>query len=104
MTGGEQDWVVWKPMQAPRQHSVQYSPRKALLLRAPFRTLAQICSPPFSSNAFLQAHVRLILLKHSRESVARKRWQPARYQHSRWWLSQPEKAIGVQQGRDAARL
>ncbi len=54
MTGGEQDLVVWKPTQAPRQHSVQYMPRKALLLSAPFSTLAQIASPPFSSRAFLQ--------------------------------------------------
>ena len=58
MTGGEQDLVVWKPMQAPRQHSVQYMPRKALLLSAPFSTLAQISSPPFSSRAFLQSHIK----------------------------------------------
>ena len=57
MTGGEQDLVVWKPTQAPRQHSVQYMPRKALLLSAPFSTLAQISSPPFSSRAFLQSHI-----------------------------------------------
>ena len=56
MTGGEQDLVAWKPTQAPRQHSVQYIPRKALLRRAPFRTFAQICSPPFSSSAFLRMH------------------------------------------------
>ena len=59
ITGGEQDLVAWKPKQAPRQHSVQYMPRKALLLRAPFSTLAQISRPPFSSSAFLpDTHTR----------------------------------------------
>lgn len=58
MTAGEQDLVVWKPTQAPRQHSVQYMPRKALLLSAPFSTLAQIFSPPFSSRAFLRSNIK----------------------------------------------
>ena len=52
MTAGEQDLVVWKPTQAPRQHSVQYMPRKALLLRAPFSTLAQIFSPALLQQSF----------------------------------------------------
>ena len=57
MTGGEQDLVVWKPTQAPRQHSVQYMLRKALLLRAPLRTFAQMFSPPSANSAFLHARI-----------------------------------------------
>jgi hypothetical protein len=55
MTGGEQDCVAWKPTQAPRQQRVQYSPRNALLLSAPFSTLIQIFSPSFSNSAFLRS-------------------------------------------------
>ena len=56
MTGGEADRVAWKPTQAPRQHSVQYRPRKALLRRAPLNTLAHIASPSFSNSAFLSSN------------------------------------------------
>ena len=58
MTGGEQDLVAWKPTQAPRQHSVQYRPRKALLRSVPFRILPHISRPPFSSSALLREHAR----------------------------------------------
>ena len=71
MTGGEQDWVAWKPTQAPRQHSVQYIPRKALLLRAPFSTLAHISRPPVCSNAFLHARVWLTLINCVPRGVAK---------------------------------
>ena len=54
MTGGEQDLVAWKPTQAPRQHSVQYRPRKALLRSVPFAILPQIARPPSWNSAFLR--------------------------------------------------
>ena len=66
MTGGEQDLVAWKPTQAPRQHSVQYMLRKALLRRAPFSTFAHISRPPVSSSAFLGTAFPVLILLHAR--------------------------------------
>lgn len=65
MTGGEQDLVAWKPTQAPRQHSVQYMLRKALLRRAPFSTFAQISRPPVFSSAFLWTALCVIMILHA---------------------------------------
>ena len=71
MTGGEQDLVVWKPTQAPRQHSVQYMLRKALLLRAPLRTFAQMFSPPSANSAFLHARISWPVMMFSRRLSSR---------------------------------
>ena len=71
MTGGEQDWVAWKPTQAPRQQSVQYIPRKALLLRAPFSTLVHISRPPSCSNAFLHVRVWFMPVTSIQRGVAK---------------------------------
>ena len=56
MTCGAQEPVAWKPRQAPRQHSVQYMARKALLRAAPFSTLAQIAGAPALNSACLHCH------------------------------------------------
>ena len=54
MTCGAQEPVAWKPRHAPRQHSVQYMARKALLRAAPFSTLPQIAGAPALNSACLQ--------------------------------------------------
>ena len=65
MTGGEQDLVAWKPTQAPRQHSVQYMLKKALLRRAPLSTFAHISCPPVSSSAFLCTALPVLIILHA---------------------------------------